>query len=117
MNTEPTSLFDLAPKRMQWLASRQKLVSENIANADTNGVQAKDVQSFASYLNDAKVGEALPEAKVSKASTTWSEDMSGNNIVLEEQMMEANSNAGQFKVAANLYRKAYEMIYAVAGRR
>jgi flagellar basal-body rod protein FlgB len=37
--------------------------------------------------------------------------------VLEEQIIEANSNAGQFRLASSLYRKAHEMLYAVAGRR
>jgi flagellar basal-body rod protein FlgB len=115
MNTESTSLFDLAPKRLQWLANRQKVVSENIASADIAGYRAKDVESFASYLTRAT--DRLPEAVVIEAKVSWGEDMSGNNIVLEEQMMEANSTSGQFKIAANLYRKAHEMLYAVAGRR
>lgn len=115
MNTESTSLFDLAPKRLQWLANRQKVVSENIASADIAGYRAKDVESFASYLT--RAADRLPEAAVIEAKVSWGEDMSGNNIVLEEQMMEANSTSGQFKIAANLYRKAHEMLYAVAGRR
>jgi flagellar basal-body rod protein FlgB len=117
MNTEPTSIFDLAPKRLQWLATRQKVVSENIANADTNGYRAKETESFANYLDRAQGSGGLPDADVSKVRETWGEDLSGNNVVVEEQMMEANSNAGQFKIAANLYRKAHEMLYAVAGRR
>ncbi len=116
MNVESTSLFDLAPKRLQWLANRQKVVSENIANADVNGARAKDVESFASYLNGISANGMLLEAVVMEADVSWGEDMSGNNIVLEEQMIEANSNSGQFKIAANLYRKAHEMLYAVAGR-
>ena len=110
MNTESTSLFDLAPKRLQWLATRQAVVSENIANADVLGYRAKDVQSFASYLGDADRASGLQDAEVVQADVMASPNMSGNN-------MEANSTAGQFKVAANLYRKAYQMIYTVAGRR
>ncbi|GLQ28131.1 flagellar basal body rod protein FlgB [Sulfitobacter pacificus] len=117
MNTEQTSLFDLAPQRLQWLANRQKVVSENIANADVSGARAKDVESFASYLSRIRAGAALPEADVKEADVSWGEDMSGNNIILEEQMIEANSTASQFKIAANLYRKAHEMLYTVAGRR
>lgn len=115
MNTESTSLFDLAPKRLQWLASRQKAVSENIANANVSGYRAKDIEAFASYLTRATGGSH--EVHVIEAQVSWGEDMSGNNVVLEEQMMEANATAGQFKIAANLYRKAHEMLYAVAGRR
>lgn len=117
MNTDPTSLFDLAPKRLQWLSTRQKVVSENIANADVSGFRAKDVESFASYLDGARASGAMAEAEIKEADVGWGSDMTGNNIVLEEQLMEANANAGQFKIAANLYRKAHEMLYTVVGRR
>ncbi|MDF3414820.1 flagellar basal body rod protein [Sulfitobacter sp. M57] len=117
MNTETTSIFELAPQRLQWLANRQKVVSENIANADISGARAKDVESFESYLNGIRAGAPLPEAVVSETEVNWGEDMSGNNIALEEQIIEANSTASQFKIAANLYRKAHEMLYTVAGRR
>lgn len=117
MNTEPTSLFDLASKRLQWLSVRQKVVSENIANADVAGSRAQDVESFQTYLSRANASEALPDAEIIEAQVNWAQDMSGNNIILEEQIMEANATAGQFKIAANLYRKAYDMLHTVAGRR
>jgi flagellar basal-body rod protein FlgB len=117
MNTEQTSLFALAPKRLEWLATRQKVVSENIANADVAGYRAKDIESFAKYLDAARGKGVLPTAQVIEADVGWSVNMSGNNVSLEEQLMEANATAGEFKMAASLYRKAHEMLYAVAGRR
>ena len=117
MNTEPQSIFDLAPKRLQWLSDRQKAVSENIANADVAGYRAKDVESFSSYMQKSQAAQLLPNAEETEANVSWSEDLSGNNVVLEEQMMEANANAGQFRIAANLYRKAHELVQTVAGRR
>lgn len=117
MNTENSSIFDLASKRLQWLSTRQKVVSENIANSDVTGYRAKDIQGFESYLDKARNSAQLPEAQVIEAQVDWSSNMSGNNVVLEEQIMEANATAGQFRIAANLYRKAYDMLHTVAGRR
>ncbi len=117
MNTESTSIFDLAAKRLQWLSTRQKVVAENIVNADVSEYRAKDIESFASYLNDSKNSNALGDAEVVESSINWQADRTGNNVILEDQIMEANANAGQFRIAANLYRKAHEMIYTVAGRR
>jgi len=117
MNTETQSIFDLAPKRLQWLATRQKVVSENIANADVSEYRAKDVESFESYLNGARASAVLSDVNVTETKATWGEDRTGNNVSLEEQIMEANATAGQFKIAANLYRKAHEMLRTVAGRR
>lgn len=117
MNTEQPSLFDLASKRLHWLSVRQRVVSENIANADVAGYRSKDVEDFQSYLNKADATDILPDAEIVEAQVSWSQGMSGNNVALEEQIMEANATAGQFKIAANLYRKAYDMLHTVAGRR
>lgn len=117
MDTQNQSIFDLAPKRLQWLSTRQKVVAENIANADVAGQRASDTESFESYLRRTGSDAALAQPLVTEARTGWSEDMSGNNIVLEEQIIEANATAGQFRIAANLYRKAHQMLHTVAGRR
>lgn len=117
MNTENQSVFDLAPKRLHWLSTRQKVVAENIANADVSGFRASDIESFAKYLDKANRSETLPEAAVLEAEVSWGQDMTGNNVVIEEQIMEANATAGQFRIAASLYRKAHEMLQTVASRR
>lgn len=50
---DPTriGLFDLAEKRLAWTAQRQGVLAANIANANTAGFQARDVQSFESVLS------------------------------------------------------------------
>ena len=49
---DPTriALFDLAEKRLAWTAQRQNVLAANIANANTPGFQARDVQSFEKVL-------------------------------------------------------------------
>ena len=117
MNNEPASLFDLAPKRLQWLSTRQRVVAENIANADVKGYRASDVESFSSYLARENAAASSSTPVVTESDLSWGNDMSNNNVVLEEQIMEANATAGQFRIATSLYRKAHEMLHAVAGRR
>ena len=50
---DPTriGLFDLAEKRLTWTAQRQSVLATNIANANTPGFQARDIQSFANVLS------------------------------------------------------------------
>lgn len=43
---QPLQLFDLAFRQNEWLAQRQSVISQNIANANSPGYQAKDVESF-----------------------------------------------------------------------
>ena len=115
MNLDAPNLFELASHRLKWLSDRQKVTSENIANADTAGFRAKEVEGFEDYLKTASTQTVAPDVMVAETEATWGEDLSGNNIVLEEQILTAQETAGQYRVAANLYRKAHELMRAVAG--
>lgn len=117
MNLDTINLFQLASHRLQWLSDRQKAVSENIANADTAGYRAREVESFDSYLSGVETAGGLRSVEVREVEDTWSEAISGNNVVMEEQILYAAETAGQYKLASNLYRKAHEMVMAVAGTR
>lgn len=117
MNLDNINLFQLASRRLQWLSDRQKVVSENIANADTGGYRAREVEDFDSYMDRAAEAALLPGAEVAEVETTWAETISGNNVVLEEQILQSAETAGQYRLASNLYRKAHEMVLAVAGSR
>ncbi len=117
MSGEPTNLFQLASQRLQWLSDKQRVVSQNIANADVAEYKARDVETFETYLDRARLTESLPKADVFEAKTDWGGDMTGNTVVLEEQMLNARSAAGEYRVAASLYRKAHDMMLIVAGRR
>ena len=48
---EPVSLFDLAAKQAQWLSVRQSAIAGNIANANTPGYTANDVEPFEKVLD------------------------------------------------------------------
>ena len=117
MNPDQTSLFKLASARLQWLSDRQRVLSENIANADTAKYKARDVEGFQSYLDRSQNLTVKPTAEVDEVPTAWGEDVSGNSVILEEQLMLASSTAGQYRIAASLYRKAHEMLISVAGGR
>lgn len=114
MNIETPNLFELASQRLKWLSDRQKVVSENIANADTSGYRAKEVESFDAYLEVATGQAETPDANVFESEATWGQDLTGNNVVLEEQILDANATSGQYKIAANLYKKAHDMLRLVA---
>ena len=44
-------LFDVASRHMTWLTERQLVTAGNIANADTPGYKARELNSFESHLN------------------------------------------------------------------
>ncbi|GAA6209896.1 flagellar basal body rod protein FlgB [Cognatishimia sp. WU-CL00825] len=115
MNLDTPNLFQLASDRLKWLSDKQKVVSENIANADTAGYRAREVEGFESYLRAAEAAGTSLDAQVQESATSWGSDISGNNVILEEQILEATDTAGQYRIAANLYRKAHDMMRMVSG--
>lgn len=117
MSWENLNLFSLASKRLQWVSDRQRTISENVANADVAGYRAREVESFDSYLQRTKDAVAPVPAAVVENRDALSGGLSGNTVVLEEQLLEASSANGQYKVAASLYRKAHEMLAAVVATR
>ncbi len=133
MNLDSIQLFDLASKRMNWLSQRQQVVSENIANADTPDFRAKDITPFEEVL-DAPLrqtglqttqpthrsgsGNSYSTADVTEDDTAWSTGISGNTVVLEQQVIKATEIEDGYQLAADLYRKAHQLLtLATAGRR
>lgn len=115
MDSSAPTWFQLASRRMDWLSSRQTVIAENIANANTPGYAGRDVQSFTDFL------KADPEpgggALVSEASTSWGASKDGNTVVLEQQAILAAQSAGEFRLASRLYAKGYQLVALAAGRR
>lgn len=117
MAIENINFFDLASKRMQWVSDRQRTIGENIANSDVAGYRAQEVETFEDYLNRAEKVEVNPTARVLESKNGWADGISGNNVAVEEQLLGASSANGQYRMATNLYRKAYEMVATVASGR
>lgn len=116
------SFFNLASDRMQWLAARQKVLAENIANADTPNYRARDVTDFQSFLEKSDAARATggpsheTTVETVNASGAWDSSLDGNDVALEQQSVIASENADQYRLAANLYRKAYQLINAASGK-
>jgi len=121
------SFFSLASQKMSWLSARQKVIAENVANADTPEYRARDITSFEdmlarktqdSSLTVTRVGHiagtgpagALEGVRVQQDGDTWSTSIDGNSVVLEQQVIKANEVSESYRLAANLYRKGYELL-------
>ncbi len=115
METPAQSWFQMASRRMEWLSSRQQVIAENIANANTPGYAGRDVQSFDDFLKaDIQRGQG---AEVDERATRWGGSKDGNTVVLEEQTILAAQSAGEFRLASRLYAKGHQLVALAAGRR
>jgi flagellar basal-body rod protein FlgB len=84
---------------MDLLSTRQKLVSANIANADTPGYRTKDIDfqfEFMSLLH----GERPNVVEVSGLRVK----NDGNNVSVDRETRLLSENALRFNVASNLLR-------------
>lgn len=127
-------IFELLHKKMTWLTQRQQVVSENLANADTPGYQAKIVKEpdFSQYLGGVreKLGVTTTSPRHFKgreglmattpASTTRSGDAEaspdGNSVNLTEEAMKIADTQMQYNMATNLYKKHVQMLRTALGR-
>lgn len=132
MNLDSVSLFNLASQRLDWLAARQKAISENIANADTPAYRARDVAPFEEVLDGTASGTAIaptdpkhishsgsagPELRL-QDDVPWEQSIDGNTVVLEQQVIRAAEIEDQYRLAADLYRKAHDLLtLATTGRK
>lgn len=122
------SLMDGLKARMQWLQTRQSLVSSNIANANSPGFRPLDLQPF-SYANS-KASLALtatssghldmnatePAGSISR-SLPFETKPSGNAVSLEDEMTKLADIQLDYQMATQLYTKSLGLIKTAIGRK
>lgn len=133
MDLTQLPLFRLISQRLDYVSQRQVVLAENVANADTPGYQPLDLEPFAEHVArafpatrlemtrthaahiDASFGRSGP-AETRTMAGTYEASASGNEVVLEEQMIAVGQNAMNHQIALNLYRKQAGLIRMAIGR-
>ena len=120
------SIFGLAERRLGWIDQRQALLAQNIANANTPGYVAKDLQPFAQTL-----ASALPQLAVSNpahlSTTAVTGRMDprirpaerapdGNAVSLDEQLTKVADTEGAQTLVTNLYHTYLGLFRTVIGK-
>ena len=124
MNPSDLPLFDLLDHRLAWLNSRQGILSQNVANADTPGYVARDLPPFASVLHGAVMAPAVtnpmhltPLAAAPAAQATNSERApDGNGVRLDEQLTQIADTDGAHELATTLYHKYLGLFRIAIGK-
>jgi flagellar basal-body rod protein FlgB len=95
------NLFELAAKQAEWLSVRQSAIAGNIANVNTPGYHALDVEPFAKVLDGTRVGMQVTQAShltggagSEAIAVRQREDgpqvlPSDNSVVLENELLDA----------------------------
>jgi flagellar basal-body rod protein FlgB len=133
MDLVNTPFFGLLRARLGQLSERQRLISENIANASTPGYRPRDLDTSAferllaqqggagAGLQMARTnpqhmslgGPASTEAVIRTAEDSET-TMDGNAVVLEDQMAKAQETRMQFETGLALYQKGLDLLKMAA---
>ena len=106
---------------MSWLAGRQSVTASNIANADTPGYRAREVEQFSAVLDSTPLtltttslahlqvtgGSAVASAE--QAGGSWDTAHSGNSISIEKELMDASANSRWMNLDIGLTRSFHRM--------
>lgn len=127
MDLQTMPLFKALGERADYLNRRQKIISSNLANADTPGYKAQTLEPFsfeqlqttptarvqrtdAQHLAGTEPGGRVFEATAAKARETSPD---GNSVVLEQQMKQAANVRVQHRMALDAYKKHVDMLTKV----
>jgi flagellar basal-body rod protein FlgB len=126
MNDLP--LVSTLKARMHWQQTRQKLIAENVANADTPGFRPSDLKQPAGgraggltlsmahtspmHLTGAGFGASSEDVATAGRYET---QPSGNGVNLETEMVKAAENQADYQLATSLYQKSLAMLRTAAG--
>jgi flagellar basal-body rod protein FlgB len=107
-----TTLLQVASMQARWLAARQAVTAENVAQASTPGYVARDVTAFEDAL---KASAARPgQAATAADQTPWAVRPSGNSVSLEEEMIRGSSIQRSYSLNAGIVSAFHRMFNAAA---
>ena len=122
MRLSPVYLFELGAQKAQWLSARQTAIAANVANANTPGYRAVDIQPFSAVLDSSPIElattnpahltlpqsetGALREIEVDPAEQT----LSGNTVNLEQQMVNLGEVNRDYTMSSNIRRAFHQLL-------
>ncbi|TCR63501.1 flagellar basal body rod protein FlgB [Bosea sp. BK604] len=125
------NLMQALKTRMHWHQTRQKLLAENVANADSPGFRPLDLKApeFSRGGNGSVSGVALAQTSPghmgssgqrggfdSAKAQRFEVTPNGNGVNLEDEMMKVAQNQADYQLAASLYTKGLGLMKIAIGK-
>jgi flagellar basal-body rod protein FlgB len=124
-------IFSMLRTKMQWHQDRQRLLAENVANADTPNFRPTDLappkfDPSAMGLDPVSLARTSPDhlAGLNADAAQFDPDHrpefevvpSGNGVALEDEMMKVASNQMDYQAATALYTRGLGLIKIAIGK-
>lgn len=124
------NLMQALRTRMQWHQTRQKLLAENVANADSPRFRPLDLKA-PSFDRDGSGASSVALAQTnpghmgpsgqrgsfdSNKARRFEVTPNGNGVNLEDEMMKVAQNQADYQLAASLYSKGLGLMKIAIGK-
>ncbi len=134
MDIKNIALFQAMGAKMNYLSTRQGVLAQNIANADTPEYRARDLSEvdFGAILTEVtgskkvrmdrtNAGHMMPGGNINdprhiKSRMTYEVAPDDNAVIIEEQMVKASQTTMDYNLMTNLIRKNVGMIQTALGK-
>lgn len=121
----PLYLFELASSQARYLELRQSTIAANVANANTPGFRARDVEPFNKVLDGMPVRLATTSPSHMQLSATetdtratakdsWEVVHSGNSVSLEQEMIKGSDVNRDYSMNSAIVRSFHRMVLSSA---
>ena len=122
----PLYLFELASSQARWLELRQSTIAANVANANTPGFKARDVEPFNKVLDTTPVRLAMTspshmqlsqvetDARATAKKDSWEVVHSGNSVSVEQEMTKGGEVNRDYSLNAAIVRSFHRMLLSSA---
>jgi flagellar basal-body rod protein FlgB len=122
-------LVSMLKDRLHWHQARQKVLAENVANANTPGFKPMDLREPSGpggrgarveldRTSPLHIGFSAKPAGADPAKAARFETRpSGNAVNLEDEMLKTAANQSSYQLATSLYQKSLGMLRIAAGVR
>ena len=133
MDLTKLPIFSTMNARLRWLTEREQAIAQNVANLDTPGYRPTDLKPVDFAVMAKGFGQQLAMApsssqalsgtlggaqyRAEKERKPYAVELSGNGVVLEEQLMKAADTHSNYALVMNLYRKQLSLFKTALGSR
>jgi len=135
MDVSQIPLFQMLRQRLGYLGERQRVIAQNVANADTPGYAPRDLKTFnfSAQLQSQQAGTMMQPAQTSAGHMPGSPrrpggagayrtvkgadsetTLDGNSVVLEDQMIKMSEARMQYDAAIGFYQKSMALLRMAA---
>ena len=128
-------LLDALSEKMRWHQTRQTILAENVANADTPGYRGRDLKAFSfdeqmKATSSMKIATAATQPGHISVDGTGADNEGfgvrtlnsfeitpeGNGVTLEDEMMKVAGNQMDYQSITALYTRSIKLIKTALGK-